>query len=509
MRIKSRLLINCIFVVAAGLATTGRTQEPYAKIQFSSINRAKQVSSTLAEHGVGVGFDRQIDTWIESAGDTIDQDRQLAIFIVQSGPATDFVFCIPVTDARRLSDTLDRMGATTEALDGGLIRATIGRDFYLRPANGWCFVASSIEHLNSLPAVPTSLFRPGTTSEAPTADVSIDINFRAIPFAQRSYTLQRIVGWFADEPYSENAYRILPGFSISGLAIREFARAAASSDQLTATLSLTDSLDVECDVLFRGREVKQMFLANSELSQFHLPYASSSGTYRTQLSDEQLAWIHHWSSLVQDGLGEGVETISVDRTGDKELMLGLFAESLETLNDITISGNLDIAFVHTEDVVAYGIHVQDASVLLDKIVSMATRVQSAGGPVRDVKTRHESGGSMQAHTFSVPASVFGAPRNNRSDETWVDVAVSANERGLWIAKGVDAPTLLASIAENDEGSITPIAGRFNFASGGEEFEGIKINSEQTASGLEVSVQVDGGVLGQWLAAPQASTLTMK
>ena len=489
------------FVLWIGLAFAAVAEKPYASIRVSSISRVQQIASTLAQHEIGGDqLVRQIDQALSTYGGMLDIERPIGALLVPSKEAADFVFFLPVRNGSTITQTLTALGVTPSPDENGIVEANLGRRFFLLPMNEWCYVASAKEYLKSLPADPTTVARDSNDQ----ADLIVTVEMQEIPTPLKTYTLNRIESWFSNDRLEDSFTRIVPKLTARGLAVSELSRATANSDRCSFKVSLDASANVDCRIAFAGQAIQQVFAGDSKLHGFHLDDAQASGSYRTRLSEEQLAWISHWNELVRGGFTQAPQNTSIRQDDGKKLVNRMVGDGLEMIESIVTRGEIDIAFVSTKTTNVFGVQTRNANETIKKLVIMAKQVQKAGGPIRNFEISDKQIDGSSIYTFSVPVDVLGVSGRQAKLDGWVDVAATATGNGLWLATGGQSAQTLLQIANNGPRKTGPIHGRFSLASS--DTSVVRVSSIRNPNEVSIDIKASRGVF-QGLFGSSSNTLT--
>ena len=485
-------LVCIFFALLVGLCCDAHAKAPYATIRVSSLQRVNEIAESLAERGLQTSLEKQLKASLEVFDGMLDQERAIGVFVVPSERISNFVFFLPLTGSADLASSLQNRGVPVEVDDDGIINAKLGRDFYFRTSVDYCYIASARSDLKNVPASPSSWF-----DEQATGDLVVTIPMKNIPAKTKYYAIDRLIGWFSD---SQSNNQIIPSFSAKGIAVQELARIAEVSDRCGLRVNLDANAGLDCQLRFDGPKVARIANADSELSRFLLPKSSSSGTYRTRLSDDQLAQVNQWATLVRSGFQKDAESTSIEDTDQQELVVRLVRDATQMVESFVAIGEIDIAFAQNESVSAVGLQCRGADQVVEKLIAMVEQVRDANGPVRDVELSDSRINGSQVIEFSVSGDAL----NSKFESDWVQVALVAASKGIWLAVGKEPVGYLLEIAGNKSQSIGPLCGRF--ASDSNDAD-LMITSDRKPEGLAVSIELSSQALGSFFPKSAPSKLT--
>jgi hypothetical protein len=448
--VSRRLLLVALVMSHASVASA---LEHYASIRISSIARIAQISSQLTDAGIVPGGLEQVQGTLDSFAGVIDTTRPCGALVVGSQSTADFVFFVPIENSQELLPKLLERGMDAEQDELGGIRVRQGREYYLLPNAQWCYIASSKEQAQGLPGSPLQWTRDLGSSAS---DLVVSINVQNIPGAMKASSLERVGRWFSGSDIDNGFSRILPEFTTRGLLGQELLRAIGDSDRCQFAFTVTDQSGLECELAFEGRRVRRSFAKDSTLTGVHLPHATIAGSYRTLLSDEQVAWIDRWIGLVLIGFQSQAKSTSIEQNDGENLIVELLREASNVTRELATRGDVDVAFVRTgagaEANQAFGIQLGNAQRVMNRFVPLVQQIQEVGGPVRNMETLSSGVADTQLYTLSVPGDVL-----NQDDlETWVKLAVVSTPDAVWIAQGTQPTTLLKEILQQYQAATGPV-----------------------------------------------------
>lgn len=471
-------LASCLIVSQVSLA-----QRPYAVVQVSSVERIQAIATELDQMGVETGFEEPLKMALSAFGSLIDSARPCGAVIVPNAQAADLVFFVPVASPQSIASLLESMGASAEPIRDGVLRVSFGRDFYVLTLGSWCYIAGDPSSFASL-----SSAQPDWIELDSEQDLRIDARMANIPTAMRLAALDRIASWFTVGSLEQVQTRLIPEVSFQRIAALETIRALGESERVRIGITLDPERNLVVESQFEGPLVNRTFNSDSGFSRCHLPGAAASGSYRTRLSEDQIAWIQQWSLRARKAFAADVETAQIADSGDNQVVTRVVRDLSRTVESLATRGDLDLGFVARGDTLAYGIRVAQAETVFNDLIELIRQVEQIGGPIADV-TELKINSGIEAYTFTLPSDLVGA-----EGEGWERVSAALIDQTLWVASGTEASSILAEIASSVVEDVGPIHGRFTFSDAGNKSTAVTVSSVRQGNGIAVKTMLPKALL---------------
>jgi hypothetical protein len=456
-----------------GVCSAQDSAKSIVTVAFSGYDELKAnltlLGNLAGQPGVADGAEGLLKMMTQGQGVAgLDTSKPWGAVFQAQGPQTAFFAFLPVSDLKKLLDTLSKQSLEAKDVGDGVFEiATPAQPVFVKGKAGWAVISINRETLNNTPADPSVLL-----GDLPKAyDLAVRVSLKNLPDALR----QMITAWMQiamqaatqrgpDESEDEYAMHV----KLAKQSIQQVTTAINELDELTLGWKInrpTSTTYLDFDVTAQpGTKMAEQFAqaaqAKTNFAGFNLPGAAVTANWAGTIDDSKVA---QFNSALSDLRAKAGDNLKQQGLSEEQLklatqLLGELIDVLQkTLENKKVDGGLALLLKpNAATLVAGGVVVDGAK--LEQVFKqlVAAIIKDEPQFAQAVKLDAEVHQGIHFHVVSLPVQ---DPNAAKFLGDIAVVVVGISDQSVYVAVGRDAAQTLKQVIDHSKAEagkqITP------------------------------------------------------